>query len=135
MSPNPVFLYVEDEPFSREIMSLLLSRGLGYKNVYIFDSSQQFIQRLEQLTPKPTIVFVDIHIKPLNGFEMLDILRQHPDFRDVRVIALTASVMNEEVETLKRAGFDGAIAKPIDQLTFPFLLNLILSGEEVWNIA
>ena len=50
------------------------------------------------------------------------------------MIALTASVMNVEVNLLKQPGFDGAIAKPIDEIMFPDLLNQILDGEQVWNI-
>ena len=33
------------------------------------------------------------------------------------------------------AGFDGGIAKPVDQDVFPELVSLILSGEPVWHIV
>jgi len=135
MSHNPVFLYVEDEPLSRTVMEFLLKRGLGYENITIFEDSYDFIDRIENLELLPDIVFLDIHVPPYNGFEMLSMLRNHPDFKHLRVIALTASVMNEEVEMLKDAGFDGGIAKPIDQTIFPKLLEQILDGEEVWSIA
>jgi CheY-like chemotaxis protein len=135
MLPNPVFLYVEDEPFSRKVLEMIMTRGLGYKHVNIFENSEQFCQRIDELAPKPNIIFLDIHMLPINGFEMLKLLRQHPDYQDKQVIALTASVMNEEVDLLRHAGFNGAIAKPIDQASFPALLEQILDGEEVWNIA
>src|SRR5258708_33681308 len=116
-------------------MEMLILRGLHYECLHLLENSEQFSQRLEGLTPRPKIIFLDIHMKPLNGFQMLELLRQHPDYWDKRIIALTASVMNEEVELLKQAGFDGAIAKPIDQSSFPILLNQIFSGQPVWNIA
>jgi CheY-like chemotaxis protein len=50
------------------------------------------------------------------------------------VVALTASVMNEEVEQLRAAGFHSCLAKPIDIDTFPDVLNRILDGESVWRI-
>ena len=131
----PVFLYVEDEPFSRKVMEMIILRGLHYEKLHLLENSEGFCERIEELMPRPNIIFLDIHMKPLNGFQMLELLRQHPDYRDKRIIALTASVMNEEVELLKQAGFDGAIAKPIDQGSFPVLLNQILSGQAVWNIA
>src|SRR4051794_2889116 len=129
MSPDPVFLYVEDEPMSRKVMELLMVRGLGYEHLTIFENSERFIQRLEALELRPTVIFLDIHMKPLSGFEMLHLLRQHSVFQQTRVIAVTASVMNEEVEMLREVGFDGAIAKPIDQTLFPGLLSRILQGE------
>lgn len=135
MSHNPVFLYVEDEPMSRTVMEFLLKRGMGYENVTIFEDSRDFIARLKSLETLPDVVFLDIHVPPYNGFEMLAMLREHPEFNQLRVIALTASVMNEEVEMLKNAGFDGGIAKPINQADFPKLLEQILDGEEVWSIT
>lgn len=135
MLHNPVFVYVEDEPLSRTVMMLLLTKALGYENVTIFEDSRNFITKLESLGERPDIIFLDIHVQPLNGFEMLAELRAHPAFRDAKIIALTASVMNEEVDLLKTAGFDGGIAKPIDQMAFPDLLRRILAGEEIWHIA
>jgi CheY-like chemotaxis protein len=134
MLSNPVFLYVEDEPFSRLVMETLLVRALHYEQVTIFENSERFIERIEALTKLPDVIFLDIHMLPHSGFEMLTMLGEHPAYNATRIIALTASVMNEEVESLKTAGFNGAISKPIDQLVFPQLLQKILDGEEVWHI-
>jgi CheY-like chemotaxis protein len=134
MQTDVNILYVEDDALSRMVMQLLLTRGLGYKNVTIFETSADFINRVEALSPKPTLIFLDIHMVPLTGFEMLKLLRAHKDFQHTLVVALTASVMNEEVEQLRQAGFDGVIAKPIDQDTFPDTLTRILNGELIWNV-
>jgi CheY-like chemotaxis protein len=131
---NPAFLYIEDEPFSRTVMEMILVRGLGYKNLSIFNNSEQFIERLEALPEQPDVIFLDIHLKPHDGFEILAMLREHRTYVNTCVIAVTASVMNEEVDMLRQSGFNGAIAKPIDQIAFPGLLQRILNGEEVWNI-
>src|SRR5690349_6395701 len=98
MARNPAFLYIEDEPFSRTVMQMILVRGLGYKNLHIFNDSAQLIERVEGLPQKPDVIFLDIHLKPHDGFEILSMLRQHPAYSDTRIIAVTASVMNEEVE-------------------------------------
>jgi hypothetical protein len=42
--------------------------------------------------------------------------------------------MNEEVNKLRTAGFNGVIAKPIIQREFPGILKRILSEQEVWTI-
>jgi len=133
MSREPVFLYVEDDPDSRDIMRLLLLE-MGYSQVNIFEDSLDFIARMDELNPKPTIIFLDIHMKPDNGFTLLKRLRNHSEYKDIRIVALTASVMNEEIMTLKNARFNGVIAKPIDPGTFPALLDMILNGEDVWKI-
>jgi CheY-like chemotaxis protein len=135
MTDQPLFVYVEDEPLSRMVMQMLMVKSLGYQDVVILEDSSQFLESLEALNRMPSVIFLDIHVKPYNGFQMLEMLRQHKHFHQVRVIALTASVMNEEVDLLKTAGFDGGIAKPIDAAMFPQTLNAILNGEEIWQIA
>ena len=129
----PIFLYIENDELSREVMKTLLTRGLGYQDVTMFESSSDFEKRLNRLSHKPDVIFLDIHMEPIDGFDILNLIRHHAEFGAVPVVALTASVMNEEVRRLRDAGFDGVIAKPINYDTFPGALNRILSGEQVWN--
>lgn len=128
-------LYVEDDPMSREVMHMLLTYGMGYEDVILFEDSTDFEARFAALDPPPNLIFLDIHMEPITGFEMLKILRAHPNATDATIIALTASVMNEEVHALRRAGFDGAIAKPIKQNVFPNLVKQIVDGDSVWYIS
>jgi CheY-like chemotaxis protein len=130
---NPSIVYVEDDTHSQEVMHILLVELMGLSDVTFLEDSTDFLQRIEKSVPD--IILLDIHVYPLNGFEMLSLLRQHPRFRHTHVVALTASVTNEEVHQLKTAGFDGVIAKPIDMDQFPILLERILNGENVWTIV
>ena len=130
---DPVFLYIENDDLSREVMKTLLLRGLGYRDLTMFDNSAHFERHLENLEQKPDVIFLDIHMEPIDGFEMLRLIRRNKDHQTTPVIALTASVMNEEVRRLREAGFDGVIAKPINYDTFPTALDRILNGEQIWN--
>lgn len=135
MRTDLAILYVEDDAESRDVMSLLLTEVIGLSNVTIFADSLDFLQRVDRIYPKPDLFLLDIHVQPHNGFAMLQMLRGEERFRQTPVVALTASVMNEEVHTLKVAGFNGVIAKPIDMEVFPGLLDRILKAEEIWRIA
>lgn len=131
---NPSVLYVEDNPSSRRIVRMLLKNRMKLENVIIFQNSKDFKTSIKALNPKPDLIFLDIHVKPYNGFEMLQILRESDEFSDTKIVALTASVMNEEIEQLRDAGFDGCMSKPIDIDTFPGSMNDILEGKPVWEI-
>lgn len=133
MNFNPVLLYVEDEPRSRKVMQMITS-DMGLTDVIIFEDSTDFQARVSALHPRPDIVFLDIHMKPYTGFEMLAMLRKMPQFDGIPVVAMTASVMNEEVQQLRSAGFDGCLAKPIDMDTFPDTVQRIMKGELIWRI-
>lgn len=135
MLETPFILYVEDDPTSREVMEMTLMYRMGYSSFQVFEDSENFITKVKSLPQKPSVIFLDIHMKPYDGFQMLAMLRNEPDYAKAKVIALTASVMNEEVAALETAGFDGTIAKPIDADAFPELLNRIIRGERVWFIV
>lgn len=128
------YLYVEDDAMSRQIMHAAFSRILRAKQFAIFETSEDFLTHLEALPWIPSIIFLDIHIQPYSGFEMLAMLRQHSTYQNCFVIAITASVMSEEVLQLQQAGFNGAIGKPLDVATFGDLVKRILAGEAVWQI-
>lgn len=127
-------LYVEDDEMSREVMSILIETSLDDAQLTLFKDSTNFVERVTNLSPSPQLILLDIHVAPLNGFQMLEQLRTMPKFAQAKIIALTASVMNEEVRRLRDAGFDGVIGKPIDQLVFPSVIQRILAGESVWQI-
>jgi CheY-like chemotaxis protein len=131
---NPIIVYVEDDDQSREIMRLMLEFSMKIEGATYLPDSKDFIQKIEALHPQPDLFLLDIHVQPHTGFEMLEMLRQHPQFQDATILALTASVMNEEVQKLREAGFNGVIAKPIDVDTFPNLIKRTLNGKTTWNI-
>jgi CheY-like chemotaxis protein len=134
MNTSPVVLYVEDDPRSRRVIELLLIREMHLEHVTILEDSSDFEQRVHALTPKPEVILLDIHVKPHSGFEMLKMLRDMNEFGQVPIVALTASVMNEEVQKLKEVGFHSVISKPVDVDTFPSLLQRIAGGESIWRI-
>jgi CheY-like chemotaxis protein len=129
------FLYVEDDATSREVMEILIIHVLGFPKLTLMENSENFEQRLDALHPRPDVIFLDIHVPPHDGFTMLKMIRKLPGYENAIVVALTASVMNEEVEQLRLSGFDCGIAKPIQQSLFPKLLERILNGEKVWHIV
>jgi CheY-like chemotaxis protein len=134
MSKVSSILYVEDDGPSREIMQLLVEGVMNIPRLTVFENSFSFLDRAKSVTPKPDLILLDIHVPPLSGFEMLMLLRTDSHFAKIPVVALTASVMNEEVERLRQAGFNGVIPKPLNMDSFPSLLERIVQGEEIWNI-
>ena len=131
------FLYVEDDPFSREVLRMILTVGANVPqaNIVVFDDSADFMVRLKALSAKPDVVLLDIHMKPFDGFTLLRQIRADAEYGTMRVIALTASVMNEDFKRLRHSGFDGAVAKPLGVSTFPGLLARVARGESIWYIG
>jgi len=130
----PSFLYIEDDFLSRQVMEVILTVAMGYQDLAIFEDSTDYMARIKSLSFTPDVIFLDIHMRPHTGVEILKSLRTEDRYAKSRIVALTASVMNEEVELLKHAGFDGVFAKPLNELTFPGMLGRVLNGEQIWSV-
>jgi len=136
MNPQqPVLVYVEDDENSIFVMKMVTEKVMGLQTLHVLPSSADFVQQVKGIGAMPDIILLDIHMKPYDGFELLSMLRGDPQFKESKVIALTASVTNEEVDQLKKGGFNGAIAKPLNLDVFPDLVKRIVNGESVWFIT
>ena len=127
-------LCVEDDSSNRLVMKLLVEKTLRARYYEVFEDSADFITRVRNLPIRPNIILLDIHVSPYNGFQMLQMIREDSVYFDTKVVALTASVMNEEVEKLRKSGFDGAIGKPISLSAFPIIIERIMQGESIWQV-
>ena len=134
-SQNPVLVYVEDDENSILVMKMVVERVMGLPALYVLQGGIDFVKQVKDLGVQPDVFLLDIHMQPYDGIDLLAMLRGDPQFSQSKVVALTASVTNEEVSLLKNGGFDGAIAKPLDIAMFPDLIARIINGEQVWYIA
>jgi two-component system, cell cycle response regulator DivK len=133
-SPDDMFLYVEDDGMSREIVEILFKMVMGYPNLIVFEDSANFMERLRALPKVPSLIMLDVQVGPHDAYQMLTMLRSDPAYEKTIVIAMTANVMSYDVEKLKQAGFNGLIGKPIMRDAFPGLIAKLAAGEPVWYV-
>jgi two-component system cell cycle response regulator DivK len=67
---------------------------------------------------KPDLILMDIHLPGMNGIEALGILRADPATASIPVIAVTASVMQQDRKLITDAGFEAYVGKPINLKEF-----------------
>lgn len=66
----------------------------------------------------PALVLMDIQLPGISGIEALRQLRADPATAPIPVIAVTASVMASDRQSIVGAGFDGYVAKPLNLREF-----------------
>ena len=66
----------------------------------------------------PDLILMDIQLPGMSGIDALRVLRANPATAAIPVIAVTASVMQQDRSQITEAGFDGYIAKPLDLRPF-----------------
>jgi two-component system cell cycle response regulator DivK len=63
---------------------------------------------------KPDLILMDIHLPGISGIDALKILRSDAATAAIPVIAVTASVMQQDRKQITEAGFDAYVGKPIN---------------------
>ncbi len=79
---------------------------------------------------QPALILMDIRLGGMSGIEALGHLRAAADTRNIPVIAVTASVMDEDQQQITKAGFDGYQKKPIDLEEFLEAVQQVLGKNQ-----
>ena len=79
---------------------------------------------------KPDLILMDIQLPGMNGIEALKVLRADPATAAIPVVAVTASVMQQDRNLITQAGFDGYIGKPLNLKEFlEAVRNILAKGD------
>lgn len=68
-------------------------------------------------TFKPDIIFLDILLSKINGYDACSQLKNHPDFRHIPIILMWSSFMEIDENKFKLARAEGRLEKPFDKLS------------------
>ena len=74
---------------------------------------------------QPSAVLLDIGMPGMAGHEVARRIRQHPEFHDITLIALSGWGQEEDRRRSKQAGFDYHLIKPADVTALQNLLAAI----------
>jgi two-component system cell cycle response regulator DivK len=125
---TPHALIVDDNANGAEVLAGLLAEQ-GISNTIVLDSTRASAE-LRKL-PKVDVIFLDLEMPKLNGFQLLPILRQQ---LVEAVPIITYTVHTSEMDAARKLGFDGFLGKPLDADRFPALIKRILDGKPVWEL-
>lgn len=102
-------LVVDDDPSSRDIVRTYLE-SRGYTVATAFDGKDA-LGKLEEV--QPAVLLLDVMMPGMDGWEVARIVKNHPDFQNVRVIMLTARSDFADKHEGLRAGADDYLVKPV----------------------
>lgn len=116
-------LVVEDNEQNRILMRQILTYH-GYEVLEATDG----LTGLEMARAHiPALILLDIQMPVMNGFAVIRELRNNPELRKIKAIAVTSFAMKGDREKALQAGFDEYVTKPIDTREFPELVKQVLS--------
>jgi len=120
---GPVILVADDEPVYQKIFSLILEK-LGY-NFVLADNGEDALEKAK--TTEPALIFFDILMPKMNGFEAAENLRRCGFKKPI--IAITATQTPEDEENCKKSGINDMLIKPIKSLEIQKILEKWITVE------
>jgi PAS domain S-box-containing protein len=104
-------LYAEDNEVNVE----LVRQVVQLRPSIVFDVALNGTAAVGQARrDPPDLMLVDMNLGDMTGIELARTLRAHPATRDVRLVALSADALPEQIGAALRAGFEGYLTKPIN---------------------
>ncbi|RWX42956.1 His Kinase A (phospho-acceptor) domain-containing protein [Candidatus Electrothrix aarhusensis] len=104
-------LLVEDNAFNRELATILLKR-----KKLVVAQAKHGKEALDFLCSKEVdCVLMDIQMPVMDGYTACRELRSQSKFKKLPIIAMTANVMESDVEKSLEAGMNDHIGKPLDE--------------------
>jgi signal transduction histidine kinase/CheY-like chemotaxis protein len=122
-------LVVDDEATNRSVLRELLN-PLGFEieeAVNGVECLQICMRRL------PDALLLDLQMAPIDGFEVTRQLRERPASRDLKIIAVSASVFEDDRQQAIDAGCDDFLPKPFKEEQLLAVLGRALGIE--WTFA
>ena len=125
----PHALIIDDDANNLGIMTEMLAvEGVTATTVQNPTQVEGILKSLARLD----IVFLDLEMPGLNGYDVLTRLRASSKAVSVPVVACTVHL--NEMNNAHRMGFHSFLGKPLDADKFPEQLARILKGEHVWSL-
>lgn len=116
-------LIVEDNPRNMKLVRDVL-QVKGHTTIEATTAEDGIALAKEKI---PDLVLMDIQLPKMNGIDALRVLREAAETSKIPVIAVTASVMQQDRKLITEAGFDGYVGKPINLTEFLDAVNAQLA--------
>ena len=109
-----VILIVEDNEMNMTLTRDLLQMS-GYSTLEAGDGKKAIEIAQKK---KPDLILMDIQMPVMDGLEATRKLKNDKATGNIPIVALTASVMERDIDNINKAGCDSHIAKPIKAKEF-----------------
>ena len=111
---NELILIIEDNEKNRKLIRDLL-QVKGYQTVES-ETAEDGLKLAEEKTP--ALILMDIQLPGMDGITAMKQLKAAPKTNRIPIVAITASAMTHNRQTMLAEGFDGYQTKPLNLKEF-----------------
>ena len=111
-----------------ELSILVPIKFLLEKNDYHVDLAQSGRDALDKIAQsKPDLILLDIMLPDLDGYEIFQMIRENPQWDDIKVIYLTAKNRDVDIAKGLNLGVDAYVTKPFSNAELLAQVRSLLS--------
>lgn len=98
----------DDEPYILESVAYVIEKE-GFDVITAEDGEEGLNMAREE---KPRLIFLDVMMPKMTGYEVCQALKSDPETKDIHVIMLTARGQDSDQQTASDVGADEYMTKP-----------------------
>jgi signal transduction histidine kinase/DNA-binding response OmpR family regulator len=107
---NKAKILVADDIESNRFLLTELCSGLGLETLEAVNGKEA-VEKAKLYVPD--LILLDMRMPEMDGYEAIEILKNDPATEKIPVIAVTASVMGNEMARIEKLRFEGFVRKPV----------------------
>ncbi|NEO31336.1 MAG: response regulator [Symploca sp. SIO3C6] len=119
----PIIACVDDSPNTLNE----IERLLGQDNFSFFKFVEPIKAAILLRRIKPNIIFLDINMPTMNGYELCRLLRKHPSFQETPIVMVTGTNGGQHKEKAKVVGASDYLTKPFTKSDLETIVSKYLT--------
>ncbi|MGH1519358.1 response regulator [Chryseobacterium sp. JK1] len=125
MSSQIKIALIDDEQLILEGVKMLLSNEKNISVCLTCDNGPDFIESLGKLSENefPDLALVDVQMKPMNGFELVEILKEK--YPDLKIIILSSHYKTSILGYMVKLGVSAFLPKNSNKKTFIDAITMV----------
>lgn len=115
--PLPSILLVEDNPMDMDLTLRAFNNKKKFSStIHVARDGEEalaWFPRWEAGESLPAVILLDLNLPRVNGLEVLQQLKAHPNFRCIPVVILTSSREDSDLKSAYDLGVSSYVEKPV----------------------
>ena len=127
-------LLAEDNTDDILMVKRAWKKGLLKNNLHIVNDGEEAIDFLYRRgkysdAPKPSLILLDLKMPKIDGFKVLEIIKNDEELKQIPVIVLTGSNRDKDLERAYELGCNSYIVKPV---TLDNFIQAVVDIQRYW---
>ena len=120
-------LCIEDNPANLRLIEGIFAR---LTNIRLLSALAPGLGLELARTHRPALILLDINLPDMDGYAVMQCLRENEATRQIPVLAISANAMPKDIERGKAAGFVAYMTKPIDVTELLRTVTRLLAAQQ-----